>query len=203
MNDQNQYPQQPGQPNGYPPQGQPQYPSAFQYHAPQPMDNANPNMAPQVAPQSNPYYAPQGVPQQPTQYPPQPQQGYAPQYAPPQPNMNQPGAGYNPVPKNIPNRKSVAVKLIELMYVLMIILESTLAVRFVMKILGANVANPVVTVFYDISDVFVRPFKGFFTYNVLNNTAVLQSRLEWETLVAMMIYALGCFLIIKMIDLFR
>jgi hypothetical protein len=203
MNDQNQYSQQPGQPGGYPPQGQPPYPSAFQYHAPQSLDGANMSVPPQFVPQSNPYYPPQGATQQPSQYPPQHQQGYVPQYVPSSPNMAQPGVDYNLAPKNIPSRKSVAVKLIELMYVLMIILESTLAVRFVMKILGANAKNPVVTVFYDISDVFVRPYKGFFSYDVLNNTAVLQSRLEWETLVAMAIYALGCFLIIKLIDLFR
>lgn len=75
-----------------------------------------------------------------------------------------------------------------------------LAVRFVFSLLGANRANPIANLVYDMSHPFVAPFFGLFNYNVVDYGA---SRVEIYTLVAMGVYALLAWLIASLFGLAR
>lgn len=163
----------------------------------------------------NPVYPPQ-----PNQ-PPQPQPGFAPQqpgYQPVQPNpyqqAGQPMPAHQMAPgyqapqysqhdKKIPDRKSVATKSIELVYVLLIAMEALMAMRFVFKLLGADRDNGFILFLYRMTELFVAPFNGIFSYSVQNRTGAYGFEAEWTILVAMGVYAILAFLVVKLIDLFR
>lgn len=175
----------------YPQNTQPQNPN--NQYPQQPYNQQGPAGYPQQPQPGQPGYNPQA-----------PQQGYNPQYPPQQNGYMPPQQGPYPSPdKRLPDRKSVAVKLEELIYVLLVSLELLLGVRFVLKLIGANPRNPVVNVLYEFTGIFITPFEGFFSYRILNDTRVLQSVFEWETLIAMGVFAVLGFIVVKLIDLFR
>jgi hypothetical protein len=123
----------------------------------------------------------------------------------------QQAAGYVPVQpvnvvdssKKLPDRKSVATKMIELVYLFLIILESVLALRFIFKLLGANPENVFIQFLYNATLVFTYPFAGLFGMSVQNSIAVSRYNLEFTTLVAMGVYALLAYIIVRIIDVFR
>ncbi len=154
--------------------------------------------------------------------PAQPQPYYPPQQpvAPVQPIHTTYGAPLNAAPVNpavqhnsvtskpgvsdkIPDRKSVATKLIELVYLLLIILESILALRFIFKLLGANPENIFIQFLYNMTLVFVVPFQGLFGSSLQNSIRVSLYDLEFTTLVAMGVYALLSYIVVRIIDIFR
>lgn len=166
----------------------------------------NPVYPPQPQPnQAYPAATPQGYPAQPVGYQAPGSQGYAPQNQYPAqgsiPGYQQPG--FNAHDKKIPDRKSVASKSIELVYVLLIVLESLMAMRFIFKLLGADRLNPFIQFLYSITELFVGPFSSIFRYSIQNRTGVNGFEAEWTVLVAMGVYAIVAFLIVKLIDLFR
>ncbi len=72
--------------------------------------------------------------------------------------------------------------IIRIIYWFLGVLESFLALRLVLKLLGANAGNSFVNFIYDSSRVFVAPFEGIFEPFV--------SGFETSTLIAMLVYAL-------------
>jgi len=113
-----------------------------------------------------------------------------------------PASGFQDKPK-IPDRKSVATKLIELTYLLLIILESALALRFTFKLLGANTKNILISLLYGITNGFTFPFEGLFRVTQQNEIQVSGYNLEFTTLVAMGVYALIVYIVVRIIDMFR
>lgn len=155
-------------------------------------------------------------------YPPQPSSGYPIQghnqfaqtngntgyAAPAQPNPQafvQHATTVPPVDhsKKIPDRKSVASKMIELTYLLLIILESVLGLRFVFQLLGANPLNPFIQFLYQATLVFTYPFATLFSTPIQNSITVSRYNLEFTTLVGMGVYALIAFIVVRIIDIFR
>ncbi|HEX8349066.1 MAG TPA: YggT family protein [Hymenobacter sp.] len=61
-----------------------------------------------------------------------------------------------------------------------------LALRFLLSLLGANRGNTFADIIYGITYPFVSPFFGLFGYDATYG----RSRFEFETLVAMLVYAL-------------
>lgn len=119
-------------------------------------------------------------------------------------------AGYVPQPvgavdntKKLPDRKSVATKMIELVYLFLIILESVLALRFIFKLLGANPENVFIQFLYNATLVFTYPFAGLFGMSIQNSIAISRYNLEFTTLVAMGVYALLAYIVVRIIDVFR
>ncbi len=106
-------------------------------------------------------------------------------------------------PKKIPDRKSVASKMIELVYLFLIILESVLALRFIFKLLGGDPDNVFIQFLYNATLVFTYPFQGLFGSPIQNRIAVARYDLEFTTLVAMGIYALIAYIVVRIIDIFR
>lgn len=81
-------------------------------------------------------------------------------------------------------------------YVLGILL-SLLAIRFVLSLLGANQDNPFASFIYSVTYPFVAPFFGLFGYTMKYGVA----RVELETLIAIVVYALVGYGIAKAVTL--
>ncbi len=73
------------------------------------------------------------------------------------------------------------------------IIEVLLALRFILKLLGANPNAGFSSFIYALSDLFARPFLAVF-----NMTKVDGSIFEWTTLLAMLFYWLVAYGIIKL-----
>ena len=72
-----------------------------------------------------------------------------------------------------------------IIYFLVAALLVLLAFRFSLSLLGANRGNVFANFIYDLSSVFVQPFFTLFSYDMQYGP----SRVEFETLVAMVVYA--------------
>ncbi len=76
------------------------------------------------------------------------------------------------------------------------IVETFLALRFVLKLFGANPNSGFVNWVYEMSGALLEPFRGIFPTKVFENNYVL----EFSTLFAMLIYSLFAFLLIAVVD---
>lgn len=88
-----------------------------------------------------------------------------------------------------------------LVYFLFGVLEVLLAFRFVFKLAGANPGSPFVSLIYGITRIFIFPFEGIFrrgTAQGIETTSVL----EPSTIVAMFVYAILLWGIIKLVRIF-
>jgi len=84
-----------------------------------------------------------------------------------------------------------------LIYGLFALVEAFLALRFIMKMFGANADNGFVSWLYEMSSVLLDPFRGIFPTTVFQNTFVF----EFSTLFAIVIYAIAAILIFALLDL--
>ncbi|OJV91483.1 MAG: hypothetical protein BGO39_21755 [Chloroflexi bacterium 54-19] len=80
------------------------------------------------------------------------------------------------------------------MYFVLGVLEILLAVRFVFRLLGADTSNGFANFIFNVSTPFVGPFNGIFNDQTLSRVGVL----EISTLLAMVIYALVAWGIVKL-----
>lgn len=85
----------------------------------------------------------------------------------------------------------------QVIYFILGVLEILLAVRFVFRLLGASTANGFANFIYNITGPFVGPFNGIFNDQTLSNVGVF----EISTLLAMVIYALIAYGIVKLMYL--
>ena len=84
----------------------------------------------------------------------------------------------------------------QFVYTLTGILSGILAIRFVLSLLGANRLNGFANLIYTITSPFVAPFRGLFGID----TQVGISRIEIETLVAIAVYALIAWAIVRLLN---
>ncbi len=87
-----------------------------------------------------------------------------------------------------------------LVYFILGILEILLGFRFVFKLLGASLSSGFVSWIYDMSSIFIWPFEGIFrrgTTQGIETTSVF----EPSTLVAIIVYALAAWGIVKLIQI--
>ena len=73
------------------------------------------------------------------------------------------------------------------------VIEALLAIRFILKLLGANTGATFTSLIYNITYPFATPFLGVFGI-----TRVVGSTMEWTTLLAMIVYWLVAVAIIKL-----
>lgn len=104
---------------------------------------------------------------------------------------------------NTPNKREASgSQTVEyLVYFLSGILEILLAFRLVLKFMGASVSSSFVTTIYDMSAVFIAPFEGIFRRE-LNEGLETVSVFEPATLVAIIVYAIIAWGIVKLIQIF-
>jgi hypothetical protein len=81
--------------------------------------------------------------------------------------------------------RNVTFKATQLVWLLLGILEALLALRFVLKLIGANPSSPISMFIYGFTGLFLLPFAGLTGTPTLGNMV-----LEVPTLIAMAIYAL-------------
>lgn len=92
------------------------------------------------------------------------------------------------------------IKARKIFYYILGVLETLFAFRLIFKILGANPESAFVNIIYDISNVFLAPFKNIFRSAVTKGIET-EAVLEPELLIAMASYAILVWGIIKLIEL--
>lgn len=85
-------------------------------------------------------------------------------------------------------------------YFLLGVIEVLLVFRFLLKLLGANPASGFVNFVYDISGIFVAPFKAIFSTTTTEGD-VTKGVFEPATLVAMVVYGIVAWGIVKLVHL--
>ncbi|HOV69859.1 MAG TPA: YggT family protein [Clostridia bacterium] len=90
----------------------------------------------------------------------------------------------------------------KIIYFILGVLESLLAFRLLFKLMGANPASGFVSFIYNLSNVFLVPFKGIFRPAVTEGIET-RSVLEPSTLIAMAVYALVAYGIVRLIEIYR
>lgn len=88
-----------------------------------------------------------------------------------------------------------------LVYFLFGFLEVLLAFRLVLKLMGASVSSAFVGLIYGITGIFILPFEGIFRRGFAQGVETT-SVLEPSTLVAMIVYALMVWGVVKLIRIF-
>ena len=81
--------------------------------------------------------------------------------------------------------RNTTFKLTQLIWLLLGILESALALRFLFKLIGVNPANAIASILYGFTDLFVAPFAS-----LTGAPAAEGMVFEFTTLIAMLVYAL-------------
>lgn len=83
------------------------------------------------------------------------------------------------------SRIAIEVIVARIVYWVFGVIETLIALRFVMRVLGANAAAPFTAFIYRISAVFMAPFLAVFRTQDVQGAAF-----EWSALLALLIYAL-------------
>ena len=91
-------------------------------------------------------------------------------------------------------RRATVDRVIQAVYLVFGVLEALLAIRFVLKLLGANEAAGFTSFVYGITAPFLAPFAGIFGTPQADGSV-----LELHTLVAIVIYALVAWLVAKVV----
>ena len=91
-------------------------------------------------------------------------------------------------------RRRTSYKLVQAIWLLFGIVEGLLAIRFVLKMLGANEAAGFAQFIYSASGPFVAPFN-----NLFGNPGSNGSVLELNTIVAILVYMLVAWLVTKVV----
>ncbi len=76
------------------------------------------------------------------------------------------------------------------------LVEGFLAIRFILKLFGANAANGFVSWIYEMSGALLDPFREIFPTKVFQSTFVI----EFSTIFAMVVYAIIAVLVVALLD---
>jgi hypothetical protein len=96
--------------------------------------------------------------------------------------------------QEVVNPPSALDKATELGWIGLGILEGMFAIRFALKLMGANPENPFATLVYGFTDLFLRPFNGLVATPEAGGMI-----LEISTLVAMAVYALAFWVVLRVL----
>jgi YGGT family len=90
-------------------------------------------------------------------------------------------------------RRATSIKITRAIYLIFGLVEALLAIRFVLKALGANADAGFAQLMYGVTGPLVAPFRGLFGTPQAASGAVL----EVHTLIALVIYALVAWLLVR------
>lgn len=85
-------------------------------------------------------------------------------------------------------------------YYILGILEAFFAFRLVFKLLGANPGNMFISFIYSVSGTLITPFRGIFR-SAVNQGIETKSVLEPMTIIAMIVYALVVYGIVRLVEI--
>lgn len=91
-------------------------------------------------------------------------------------------------------RRATVYKMQQGVYLLFGIIEGLIAIRFVLRLLGANPGAAFASLIYGLTDIFIAPFVGLFGTPQFNGSAF-----EIHSLIAMVIYALLAWVVVKLV----
>lgn len=100
------------------------------------------------------------------------------------------------------DRNDVRFRPQRIVYYVLGVLEVLLAFRLVFKLLGANQASPFVAFIYSLTQIFLYPFMGIFPTAVTKGLEA-QAILEPTTIIAMIVYAVIAWGIVKLIGIMK
>lgn len=102
-------------------------------------------------------------------------------------------------PQKVYNQKKTIFRTYQVIWYILGVIEILLTFRLVLKMLGANISSPFVSLLYLGTDPLALPFSGIFGVNINQQGAAL----EWSTLVAMAVYALIAYAITQLMQLMK
>lgn len=91
-------------------------------------------------------------------------------------------------------RRAIADKMVQAIYFVFGVVEVLIALRFVLKLLGANPNAGFSSFIYSVTWPLVAPFAGMFDTPAANGSVV-----EWHSLIAMVVYALLAWLLARLV----
>ncbi len=107
----------------------------------------------------------------------------------------------NTTVKSVKNEASNSQTVEYLIYFLFGVLEILLAFRLVLKLMGASVSSSFVGLVYSLSGIFILPFEGIFR-RAFTQGIETTSVFEPSTLVAILVYAVLAWGIVKLVRIF-
>lgn len=102
-------------------------------------------------------------------------------------------------PQKVYNKKKTIFRTYQIIWYILGVIEILLTFRVLLKMLGANINSPFVSLIYIITDPLAGPFNGIFGVGVNQQGALF----EWSTLVAMAVYALIAYALIQLMQLVK
>ncbi len=102
-------------------------------------------------------------------------------------------------PQKVYNKKKTIFRTYQVIWYILGVIEILLTFRVLLKMLGANVSSPFVSLIYMITDPLAKPFSGIFGVSVSPEGAAL----EWSTFVAMIVYALIAYALVQLMQLMK
>lgn len=100
-------------------------------------------------------------------------------------------------PQKVFQQKKVIFQFNKVVWYIVGVIETLLLARFVLKIITTG-SSGFVNFIYDLSEVFVIPFKG-----IMDNSISGNATFEWATIIAMIVIGVLALLIVYLIDLAR
>lgn len=88
-------------------------------------------------------------------------------------------------PQKVFNKKKTIFRFYQVIWYVLVVIEVLIALRVILKIIGANPASGFVNLVYSITDMLVLPFQGIVRTTVSGNSIV-----EWSSVIAAIIYLL-------------
>ncbi len=95
-------------------------------------------------------------------------------------------------------KKKVIFRTFQIVWYILGVMEVLLSFRVLLKALGANPLNGFTNLIYGISDPLAIPFGG-----ILKVTVIGVSVFEWSTLIAMAVYAILAYGLVKLIEFIK
>lgn len=104
----------------------------------------------------------------------------------------------NQTPQQAYTKKKVIFRAYQIIWYILGLVEVLLAFRVVLQLLGANPNSGFTALIYTLSSPFAVPFRG-----VVRASAMGTSTMEWSTLLAMLVYLIIAFGLVKLFQLVK
>lgn len=104
----------------------------------------------------------------------------------------------NQTPQQAYTQKKAIFRAYQIIWYILGLVEVLLALRFVLRLLGANAASGFTALIYAVSAPLALPFRG-----VVGATQFGNSVMEWSSLIAMLVYLLIAWGLVKLFQLIK
>lgn len=105
-----------------------------------------------------------------------------------------PGLSQTVVEERVAPRNSTAIMLTRLIWLIMGFIQAVIAIRIVLRLIGADPANAFASLIYNLSALFVWPFVG-----LINDPSWNGAALEITSIIAMFVYLLAAWGLVELV----